>query len=77
MSLRDKIDEAAGKAKESVGKATEDDRMTREGKADQAEAKVRGLAHDAVEGAKEGFDDVKQTLGGLVDKAKDAMDRKK
>ncbi|WP_194819677.1 CsbD family protein [Nocardia sp. XZ_19_385] len=75
MSLRDKIDEAGGKAKEAAGHATGDKGLRQEGKADQAEAKVKGVLHDAAEGAKEGLDEVKNTLGGLADKAKDAMHR--
>ncbi|GAB2677406.1 CsbD family protein [Nocardia goodfellowii] len=77
MSLRDKFDEAAGKAKEATGHATGDKGLRREGKADQTEAKAKGKLHDVAEGAKEGLDEVKTTLGGLADKAKNAVDRNK
>ncbi|MEV0251276.1 CsbD family protein [Nocardia sp. NPDC050712] len=62
MSLGDKIDEATGKAKENVGRAAGNDRMESEGKVEQAEAKV-----------KEGFEDVKNSISGLAEKAKNAL----
>ena len=45
MGLDDKIsnaaEEAKGKVKETAGKATDDERLEREGKADQASANIK------------------------------------
>lgn len=45
MGLTDKLDnskdDAAGKAKEATGKATDNERLENEGKADQAQADVK------------------------------------
>lgn len=55
MSAEDKISNAvnkvAGKAKETVGKATGDDSLTAEGKKDQA----KGHLKDAAESVKDAF----------------------
>ncbi|ONI78688.1 hypothetical protein ALI144C_28235 [Actinosynnema sp. ALI-1.44] len=59
MALDDKI---TGKAKEVAGKATGDEELAQEGKADQLKAKFQ----DAVE-------DVKDTVGGIADKVKDKL----
>lgn len=59
--MEDRMDEAKGRAKEAAGAITGDDDLKREGKADQAGAKVKGVA----EKAKDKVDD-------LVDKVKDA-----
>ncbi|MFG1797572.1 CsbD family protein [Nocardia sp. NPDC049149] len=66
MSLRDKIgnkvDEFSGKAKEAAGAATGDDELRAEGKADQAEAGIKGAVTE-----------VKDAIGDAVDKAKSAL----
>ncbi|WP_069166419.1 CsbD family protein [Nocardia altamirensis] len=68
MSLSDKIgnkvDEFSGKAKEAAGTATGDDELRAEGKADQAEAGIKGAV-----------DDVKDAIGDAVDKAKRAFSK--
>ncbi len=50
MGIADKAKNAAqdlaGKAKEAVGDATDNERLEAEGKADQAEAKVRKTGED-------------------------------
>ena len=50
MALDDKIKNAAenvvGKAKEAVGKATDDERLEAEGKADQTKAQVKKTGED-------------------------------
>ena len=50
MALDDKIKNAAenlaGKAKEAVGKATDNDSLEAEGKADQAKAQVKQTGED-------------------------------
>ncbi|GAB2852941.1 CsbD family protein [Microbacterium insulae] len=50
MGLDDKIKNAAqdltGKAKEAVGKATDNDKLVAEGKADQVEASAKKAAED-------------------------------
>lgn len=46
-----KIDDAAGKAKEGLGKATGDDKMESEGKTDQAKSDVKEEARKLKEKA--------------------------
>jgi len=50
--LRNKKDEAQGAAKEHVGKATDDERMEREGKTDQTKSNLK----QAGENVKDAFD---------------------
>jgi uncharacterized protein YjbJ (UPF0337 family) len=62
MSGESKFDDAKGRTKEAAGDVTNDDELKREGKADQAGAKVKEKADkagdkvgDAVDGAKDKF----------------------
>ena len=50
--LKNKKDEAQGAAKERVGKATDDDKMEREGKTDQTKSNLK----QAGENVKDAFD---------------------
>jgi uncharacterized protein YjbJ (UPF0337 family) len=56
MALGDDIkngaQKAAGSAKEAVGKATGNDELVAEGKADQAKASVKGAASDVKDAAR-------------------------
>ena len=57
MSIEEKIDQAKGAVKETVGKLTGDKKIEKEGAAEQVAAKVKEVAEDAkdaVEGAIEG-----------------------
>ncbi|MBK5222708.1 MAG: CsbD family protein [Acidimicrobiia bacterium] len=45
-------DDLKGRAKEAAGAATDDDELRNEGKADQAGAKVKNMANDAVDKVK-------------------------
>ncbi len=47
------IDEAKGRAKEAAGALTDNDDLKREGKADQAGAKVKEAADKAVDAVKD------------------------
>jgi uncharacterized protein YjbJ (UPF0337 family) len=47
-----------GRAKEAAGSLTDDDRLRREGKADQASAKVKEKAEDAVDAVRDKVDRV-------------------
>jgi len=58
------IDDAKGRVKEAAGDITDNDRLKREGKADQAGAKVKEFA-----------DDVKDKVEDAVDKVKDKLHR--
>lgn len=60
--IGDKAEELKGRAKEAVGDLTDDEDLKREGKADQAGAKV-----------KQKLGDIKDKAGELVDKAKDKL----
>ena len=42
--LGNKIDDVAGKAKEATGKATDDEKLENEGRADQAKSDVKQAA---------------------------------
>jgi uncharacterized protein YjbJ (UPF0337 family) len=58
------FDDAKGRAKEAAGDLTNDDDLKREGKADQAGAKIKDTAEKA-----------KDKVGDVVDKAKEKLDR--
>ena len=58
--MGEKIDEAKGRAKEAAGDLTDDDRLRREGKLDQAGANVKGAAERAKEKVDEGVDAAKR-----------------
>lgn len=59
-------DDLKGRAKEAAGDLADDDRLQREGKADQVEGKVK----DLVDGARD-------KIGELADKVRDAVDSDK
>lgn len=44
--IKNKAEDLLGKGKEAVGKATDNDKLVAEGKADQAKASVKGAASD-------------------------------
>lgn len=52
-NIKNTAEDLAGKAKEAIGKATDNDKLVAEGKADQAKADVKKAATD-----------VKDTLSG-------------
>jgi uncharacterized protein YjbJ (UPF0337 family) len=56
------VDDAKGRVKEAAGDIADNDRLKREGKADQAGAKVKEFA-----------DDVKDKVEDAVDKVKDKL----
>ena len=56
------FDDAKGRTKEAAGDVTGNDKLKREGKQDQAGAKVKELA-----------DDAKDKVEGAVDKVKDKL----
>ncbi|HEY3754433.1 MAG TPA: CsbD family protein [Pseudonocardiaceae bacterium] len=68
MSIGDRIsnkaEELGGKAKEAAGKVNGDNDLSNEGRADQANAGLKGAAGD-----------VKDAVSNLADKAKGAMHR--
>lgn len=53
-------DKAKGVVKETVGKATGDERTESEGKTDRAKGEVKDTAHDVKEGAKGVRDSLKK-----------------
>jgi uncharacterized protein YjbJ (UPF0337 family) len=59
------IDDAKGRVKEAAGDLTDNDKLKREGKADQVGAKVK----DKVE-------DVKEKVEGVVDDVKEKISKK-
>jgi uncharacterized protein YjbJ (UPF0337 family) len=54
------MDDMKGRAKEAAGDLTNDDRLKREGKLDQAAAKAKDAVDKAKEKASEAFDTVKE-----------------
>jgi uncharacterized protein YjbJ (UPF0337 family) len=62
--MGEKTDDLKGRAKEAAGAVTGDEDLKREGKADQAGAKAKGVVEDVKDKAEE-----------LIDKAKDTAHR--
>jgi uncharacterized protein YjbJ (UPF0337 family) len=56
-------DKAKGHVKETVGDLTDNERLEREGKLDQASGEVKGRAEDAKDKVDEGVDAVRDKLG--------------
>ena len=56
------IDDAKGRVKEAAGDITDNDRLKREGKTDQAGAKVKEFVDDVKEKVEGAVDDVKEKL---------------
>jgi uncharacterized protein YjbJ (UPF0337 family) len=55
-----------GRAKEAAGNLTKNDRMAREGKVDQASARVKDKVEGAVGKAEELVDNAKERIQGAV-----------
>ncbi len=53
--MGERTDEAKGRAKEAVGDLTDNDRLKREGKVDQAGAEVKQKTGDAIDKGKEAW----------------------
>jgi uncharacterized protein YjbJ (UPF0337 family) len=58
------MDEAKGRVKEATGDLTDDDRLKREGKVDQAGADVKRKTGDAVDKGKEAWRKVEEKVDG-------------
>lgn len=62
MGLDDKFknsaEDVAGKAKEAIGDATDNEQLKGEGKLDQAKSRVREAAEDAKDKIAEGFNKI-------------------
>lgn len=56
------FDDAKGRAKEAAGDVTDNDKLKREGKTDQAGAKVKEFAEDAKEKVEDAVDAVKDKI---------------
>lgn len=56
------IDDAKGRVKEAAGDLTDNERLQREGKTDQAGAKVKEFVDDAKEKVESAVDNVKEKL---------------
>jgi uncharacterized protein YjbJ (UPF0337 family) len=63
-----KDDQAAGKAKELLGKATGDESLQGEGKTQNLGGKVKEGAHDAADAVKGAAEGVKEAAGGDRDR---------
>lgn len=51
-----RIDESKGRIKEAAGTLTDDEKLKREGKADQAKSSVKDSVDKAAQGAKDALD---------------------
>ena len=60
--MEDRMDEAKGRAKEAAGAITGDDDLKREGKADQAGAKVKDFVDDVKDKVEDAVDNVKEKI---------------
>jgi uncharacterized protein YjbJ (UPF0337 family) len=60
----EKMDKGKGHVKEAVGDLTENERLEREGKLDQASGEVKGRAEDAKDKIGEGVDAVRDRMRG-------------
>ncbi len=60
--MGENVDKAKGHAKEAVGDLTDNERLEREGKLDQASGEVKGKAEDAKDKVSEGVDAVRDKL---------------
>ena len=56
------IDDAKGRVKEAAGDVTDNNRLKREGKADQAGAKVKDFVEDTKEKVEGAVDEVKDKI---------------
>ena len=56
------IDDAKGRVKEAAGDLTDNDRLKREGKADQVGAKVKDFVEDVKEKVEGAVDEVKEKI---------------
>ena len=56
--MSDKAEDLKGRAKEAAGSLTDDDKLRREGKVDQASASAKEKAEDAVDAVKDKVDRV-------------------
>lgn len=60
--IRNKTEELKGKAKETVGDVTDDERLEAEGKTDQAKANIKQAGEDVKDSAREAGDAVRDDL---------------
>jgi uncharacterized protein YjbJ (UPF0337 family) len=60
--MGENTDKAKGHVKETVGDLTDNERLEREGKLDQASGAVKGGAEDAKDKVAEGVDEVRDRL---------------
>jgi uncharacterized protein YjbJ (UPF0337 family) len=60
--MGEQTDKAKGHVKEAVGDMTDNERLEREGKLDQAGGEVKGRAEDAKDKIEEGVDAVRDRL---------------
>ena len=66
--MNEKRDQAEGKAKELLGKATDDKSLEGEGKAQNLGGKVKEGAHDAADAVKGATEGVRESVGGDRDR---------
>jgi len=71
MSLEDKVDQAKGAVKETVGKVTDDKKTEFEGAAEKTTAKVKDVAEDVKDAAEEKIEKAKDAVKEGVDKITD------
>ncbi len=60
--MGEKTDKIKGNIKETAGNVTGDDHLKREGKADQAGGKVKGVVEDVKDKVEDGVEKVKDKL---------------
>jgi uncharacterized protein YjbJ (UPF0337 family) len=60
--MGENIDQAKGRVKQAAGDLTDDDRLKREGKADELGGKVKGIVEDIKDKAEDVLDDIKEKI---------------
>jgi uncharacterized protein YjbJ (UPF0337 family) len=60
--MGENLDQAKGRVKQAAGDLTDDDRLKREGKADELGGTVKGIVEDIKDKAEDVLDDVKDKI---------------
>ena len=60
--MGENLDQAKGRVKQAAGDLTDDDRLKREGKADELGGKVKGIVEDIKDKAEDVVDDIKEKI---------------
>ncbi|AZA14620.1 CsbD family protein [Corynebacterium choanae] len=71
--IENKFDEVGGKVKEGLGKATDNNQLEAEGKADQVKAEVKKVVDKAEDVAKDAIDKAEEVAKDVVGKVQEVL----